>query len=116
MLLLYGISNCDTVKKARAWLDQHGLDYAFIDIRKNPLQSGVLSQWGYTCGWDVLVNKRSRTWRELDEADKTNLSAQSAIKLLQTHPTLMKRPVLEINKNNVLVGFNEKDYCQHLQS
>lgn len=114
MLSLYGISNCDTVKKARDWLRQHGHEYQFVDIRKTPLDSGTLKRWSYTCGWEVLVNKRSRTWRELAEKDKSDLSEQSAIKLLQAQPTLMKRPVLEVDNNNVLVGFNEKSYSEHL--
>ena len=114
MLTLYGISNCDTVKKASAWLERHGLEYQFIDFRKNPLKSGTLKQWSYTCGWETLINKRSRTWRELGDNDKTGLSEQKALKLLQSHPTLIKRPVLEIDSDTVLIGFSEKEYQQYL--
>lgn len=115
MHTLYGISNCDTVKKARDWLEQHGLAYQFIDIRKTPINTARLKDWGYTAGWEVLVNKRSRTWRELSAKDKDNLSEQKTLKLIQKYPTLLKRPVLEIDSDDVLIGFNEKQYAQLLQ-
>ncbi|MFO7604298.1 MAG: Spx/MgsR family RNA polymerase-binding regulatory protein [Gammaproteobacteria bacterium] len=114
MLRLYGIRNCDTVKKARDWLSQHGLEYQFVDIRNTPIDSGTFERWRYTCGWEALVNKRSRTWRELPEAEKEALAEHTALELLAKYPTLLKRPVLEIDTHNTLIGFDVARYRQHL--
>lgn len=111
MLTLYGIKNCDTVKKARAWLESHGVDYQFHDLRQDGLTKTELGRWLKQLGRDTLINKRSTTWRNLSEQDKTINSDAQAIKLLLAQPTLIKRPVLE-NKQQILVGFNPKDYAQ----
>ena len=109
MLSLYGISNCDTVKKARRWLDQHGLSFNFIDYRKTPLDKKIIQGWLEQVGSEVLLNKKSRTWRELPESDKDKLTDSKIVKLLLEHPTLIKRPVL-IKGKKILVGFDEEAY------
>jgi len=109
MLTLYGINNCDTVKKARRWLEDHGIEYQFHDFRQDGLDIYQLTSWVENLGWETLVNKRSTTWRGLSDKDKNILSKQQAIDLLLIHPTLIKRPVVVKNKT-VLVGFNEAEF------
>lgn len=111
--VLYGISNCDTVKKARKWLEQQSINYIFHDFRKDGLTGKELKNWLTEIGQDVLINKRSTTWRTLPEADKKNLSQANAIKLMLANPTLIKRPVL-VSNNHVIVGFNPAEYKNQL--
>lgn len=109
MLTIYGIKNCDTVKKARRWLEDHGIEYKFHDFRVDGLEKKQLSLWVEQLGWEAILNKRSTSWRNLSEKDK-NISAPSqAINLLLTHPTLIKRPIVE-QKKTLLVGFNENEF------
>lgn len=109
MLQIYGISNCDTVKKARRWLDQHGLSFTFVDYRKDPLDKKIIKGWLEQVGSETLLNKKSRTWRELPDTDKDKLTDSKIVKLLLDHPTLIKRPVL-IKGSNILVGFDAEAY------
>lgn len=109
MTTLYGIKNCDTVKKARRWLDGQGIDYAFHDLRADGLDAATVQAWLDQLGWEVVVNKRSTTWRQLDEATKNNLNGGSACALLLDNPTLIKRPVLDID-GQYRIGFKESDY------
>ena len=109
MLKLYGIPNCDTVKKARKWLESNGINYEFVDFRKNPLSTAQLKDWAETVGLETLLNKRSRTWRELDKDQQDNSNSTKMLQLMQKMPTLIKRPVL-VDKKKVLVGFNNSEY------
>lgn len=109
-ITLYGIPNCDTVKKARRWLEEHGLEYAFIDYRATPLSQSKFAGWVKQAGWEQLLNTRSRTWRELPEDDKQDLDAGKAIDLMSAHVTLIKRPVLEYPRG-LLIGFDTKAYA-----
>lgn len=109
MLTLYGIKNCDTVKKARRWLESHNVDYQFHDFREDGVDKKQLSSWVQTLGWEKLVNKRSTTWRNLSEKEKNISSDTEAVSLLLDNPTLVKRPVTE-DKNILLVGFKEEEY------
>ena len=109
MLTLYGIKNCDTVKKARRWLDDHGIEYQFHDFRQDGLDIKQLSYWIETLDWEAIVNKRSTTWRNLSEKDKAISTNQQAIKLLLANPTIIKRPVLH-NNNTLSVGFKETEF------
>ena len=113
MITLYGIKNCDTVKKACRWLSQHHLDYVFHDFRQDGLAPELLEQWVAQLGWETLVNRRSTTWRELSDAEKSNINQQRAVQYMLAQPTLIKRPVL-IQKENVMVGFSEKTYTKLL--
>lgn len=106
---LYGITNCDSVKKARKWLDAQGIDYAFHDFRKDGLSADDLHRWVQALGWEALLNKRSTTWRQLDDADKTDLNAAKAEALMMKEPTLIKRPVL-VAGQQVMTGFVEGSY------
>ena len=109
MLTLYGIKNCDTVKKARRWLEDHGVEYQFHDFRQDGLDKSQLKGWVEQLGWEAVVNKRSTTWRNLSDKDKEIKTNSQAVKLLAANPTLIKRPVLEKNKN-LLIGFKETEY------
>ncbi len=109
MTILYGIANCDTVRKARKWLSSHDVDYRFHDFRKDGLTAKQLKHWATVVGWETLLNRRGQTWRKLPDKDKTELNQARALKLMQAEPTLIKRPVLEM-KSRVHVGFNDADY------
>ena len=111
---LYGIPNCDTVKKARKWLDAHGLDYTFHDYKKEGADAGKLASWSDAAGWEVLLNKRGTTFRKLDDADKADLDRDKAIALMLQHPSMIKRPVVE-HDGGVLVGFSEEAWTSALQ-
>ncbi len=112
---VYGISNCDTVRKARNWLSQNNITHSFCDIRKEPLSQELLATWLATAGSEVLLNKRSSTWRQLSAAEQQTTATADVIKLLQTYPTLMKRPVL-VHGDIVLVGFNQQQWQQQLEA
>ena len=109
MITLYGIKNCDSVKKARKWLDANHIDYQFHDLREDGLSDKQVTAWVKELGWETVVNKRSTTWKQLDEATRHNMDQASAIKTLVAHPTLIKRPLLDTG-NEHTVGFKEADY------
>jgi len=106
---LYGISNCDTVRKARRWLSDHDVDYVFHDLRKDGLTVKMLHYWDQKAGWEILLNKRGTTWRKLSETVRDNINQQAALKLMQQQPTLIKRPVLDAD-NQIHVGFSTDHY------
>jgi len=109
MLTIYGIKNCDTVKKARRWLEDHGVEYQFHDFRQDGLDKKQITSWVETLGWEFIVNKRSTSWRNLSDEEKAISSNSQAIKLLLEYPTLIKRPVVQ-NKKILLVGFKEAEF------
>ena len=113
MTTLYGIKNCDTVKKARRWLDSHHVDYNFHDFRDHGLERSQLETWVKQVGWETLVNRRSTTWRGLSDTEKSTMNEQKAVQTMLAQPTLIKRPVL-VMQENVTVGFNEKTYTKCL--
>ena len=106
---LYGIKNCDTVKKARRWLDARGLAFEFHDLREDGLSTALVNHWLAKVPADTLLNKRSTTWKNLDASIRDNLQERDIPNLLATHPTLVKRPVLD-RDGELTVGFNEKTY------
>ena len=111
MVHMYGIPNCDTVRKARKWMDASGLDYAFHDYKKEGVDEGDLARWADRCGWEVLLNRRGTTFRKLADADKADMTRDKAIALMLQHPSMIKRPVLETDDGaRVLVGFAESEW------
>jgi arsenate reductase len=106
---VFGIKNCDTVKKARRWLDEHQVSYQFHDFRKDGLDQLTVQQWLNSVSWEQLLNKRGTTWRQLDDPRKDQLDQQTAVELILAHPTLIKRPVIE-DESGVSIGFNESDF------
>lgn len=109
MIKLYGIPNCDTIKKARKWLDNNNLGYEFHDYKKQGVPEKKLKQWVRKAGWETLLNKRGTTWRKLDDGIKSDIDESSAIQVMLDNPSIIKRPVLE-NSNTLLIGFNEEEY------
>lgn len=107
MTTLYGIPNCDSVKKARTWLEKHEVPYDFHDFRKDGLDAALVKDWLARVGVDVLLNRRGTTWRQLDEAEKQDLGETAVARLLLAHPTLIKRPVL-VHGKDLVVGVDEK--------
>ncbi|GGB58521.1 ArsC family reductase [Shewanella inventionis] len=108
-MTLYGIKNCDTVRKARKWLEAEKIDYTFHDFRENGLTADTVSQWVSMVGWETLFNKRSTSFRELSDSDKSDLTQDKAIALMVQFPTLVKRPVL-VKQNSILIGFKAEQY------
>jgi arsenate reductase (glutaredoxin) len=109
MLKMYGIPNCDTIKKARKWLEANGVDYEFHDYKKLGVPQDHLKQWVKQAGWETVLNKRGTTWRKLPADIKDNIDEASAIKVMLENPSIIKRPVLE-SDNIMLIGFNESEY------
>ena len=109
MTTLYGISNCDTVKKARVWLTAHGVDYAFHDYKKAGVDAAALRGWVDRLGWEVLLNRAGTTFRALSDADKSDLDAEKAIAIMCANPSTIKRPVLESGAV-LLAGFKPDTY------
>lgn len=109
MVTLYGIPNCDTIRKARKWLDQHNIEYIFHDFRKDGIEAGQIENWSKQVGWGTLLNRRGTTWRQLPDADRENMDARKAIRLMTEHPAMIKRPVLVMNRK-CTVGFQESTY------
>jgi Spx/MgsR family transcriptional regulator len=103
-IALYGIPNCDTVKKARAWLDANGMEYVFHDYKKEGADPAKLAAWSDAVGWEVLLNRRGTTYRALPDADKADIDREKAIRLMEASPSLIKRPVVE-HPGGLLVGF-----------
>ena len=102
---VYGIKNCDTVKKAIVYLNERDIDYEFVDFRQNPISQQVLKKMVESVGWELLINKRSTTYRSLSEKEKSSINYDLILSL----PTLIKRPVL-IQGENIVVGFNDQQY------
>jgi len=108
---IYGIKNCDTMKKARTWLDGHGVVYGFHDYKLGGIDKAHLQHWAKAVGWEILLNRGGTTFRKLDEAEKENLTEAKAIALMLAQPSMIKRPVLE-NGGDVLVGFKPEIYAK----
>ena len=108
--VLFGIKNCDTVKKARKWLETNGIDYLFHDFRADGLSKDQLQCWIDTLGSDVLINTRSTTWKQLTSQDQNLALSKQASAVVLANPTLIKRPVLE-HAGKTLVGFKPEDYA-----
>jgi arsenate reductase len=109
-LTIYGIKNCDTMKKARAALDRRGVAYAFHDYKSAGIARAKLEGWVKKAGWETLLNKAGTTFRKLPDKDKEGLTEKKAIALMLAQPSLIKRPVLELSGGKLLVGFKPEQY------
>lgn len=107
---LYGIRNCDTMKKAWTWLDQHGVAYGFHDYKKQGIDRADLEGWAKAVGWERLLNRAGTTFRKLPEADRQDLDEAKAIDLMLAQPSMIKRPVL-VADGRLLVGFKPDEYA-----
>lgn len=114
MICLYGIKNCDTIKKARSWLESNGVAYRFHDYRVDGLERGQLQAWADELGWEALLNKRGTTWRNQPDTIRNSIDEASAIRLMLEHPAMIKRPLLDTGTLRHL-GFKAADYAALLQ-
>lgn len=111
MIKLYGIPNCDTIKKARKWLKDNAVDYEFHDYKKLGVPEKELKNWVKQVGWETLLNKRGTTWRKLDDDTKNSVNEKSAVQIMLENPSIIKRPVLVTGKA-LLVGFSADEYAK----
>ena len=111
---LYGIKNCDTMKKARAWLDAKGVPYAFHDYKAEGIDRPRLEAWIRAVGWETLLNRAGTTFRKLPEADKADLDERKALALMLDQPSMIKRPVLDLD-GRLLVGFKPDYYAESMR-
>ncbi len=115
MITLYGIKNCDSVRKARRWLESGEVKYQFHDLRTDGVEPSLLQDWIEQLGWEKLLNRRSTTWRQLPDNEKTELDARKAAALMLQHPTLIKRPLLD-NGSRCLAGFDQQSWQALLEN
>ncbi len=113
-ITIYGIKNCDTMKKARAWLEKHGIDYQFHDYKTAGIDKQRLEGWAKKAGWEALLNKAGTTFQKLPDKDKGSVTEAKAINLMLAQPSMIKRPVLELPKGKLLVGFKPEEYGKAL--
>ena len=106
---MYGIKSCDTMKKARTWLDSHSIDYDFHDYKSAGIEPAKLEAWSKQVGWETLLNRGGTTFRKLSDAERANIDAAKAIRLMGAQPSMIKRPVLELGRT-LLVGFSPESY------
>ena len=112
-LALYGIPTCDTVKKARVWLDQHGVAYVFHDYKKQGIDQARLESWVDELGWETVLNRAGTTFRALPDADKVDLGAAKAVELMLAQPSMIKRPILDLGDRRI-AGFKPDIYAAAL--
>lgn len=113
-LILYGIPNCDTVKKARTWLESHGIAYAFHDYKKAGAEPAKLASWCDVAGWDKVLNRAGTTFKKLPDADKDDLDQARAVAVMAANPSCIKRPIVE-HSGGLLVGFKEAEWAAALK-
>ncbi|MCA1969034.1 MAG: ArsC family reductase [Rhizobium sp.] len=113
--MIYGIKNCDTMKKARLWLDEHGVDYAFHDYKASGIDREHLERWCTDAGWETVLNRAGTTFRQLPNEAKAELDPEKAISLMLAQPSMIKRPVLEAN-GKLLIGFKPEIYAAELKA
>ena len=110
-ITIYGIKNCDTMKKARAWLDGHRVDYAFHDYKIAGIERERLERWCRKVGWEALLNRAGTTFRKLPDKDKQAIDEKKAVALMLAQPSLIKRPVLDLGRDQLVVGFKPELYA-----
>ena len=110
-ITIYGIKNCDTMKKARAWLDSRGVEYKFHDYKTAGIERAKLEGWAKKVGWETLLNRAGTTFKKLPDKDKDGVTEKKAIGLMLAQPSMIKRPVLELGGGKLLVGFKPEIYA-----
>ncbi len=115
-ITIYGIKNCDTMKKARAWLDKHCVAYDFHDYKTSGIERERLERWEKKVGWETLLNRAGTTFRKLPDKDKVGLDAGKAVALMLAQPSMIKRPVLDLGGGKLLVGFSPDRYDEVVAS
>jgi Spx/MgsR family transcriptional regulator len=110
-ITIYGIKNCDTMKKAFAWLDKHKVEYAFHDYKSKGIDKAKLEAWAKKAGWETVINRAGTTFKKLPDKDKESVTEKKAIALMLAQPSMIKRPVLELSGGKILVGFKPEEYA-----
>jgi arsenate reductase len=113
-ITIYGIKNCDTMKKARAWLDSHGVAYDFHDYKSAGIAKDKLARWSARLGWETLLNRAGTTFRKLPDSDKEAITERKALALMAEQPSMIKRPVLDLG-GKLLVGFKPEVYASEIK-
>lgn len=113
-VILFGIKNCDTMKKAFNWLSENGVDYEFTDYKKAGVAAAHLADWSQRAGWETLLNKRGLTWKKLTDAERADVNEAKAIELMAQYPSLIKRPVLDTGRQ-LIIGFTPENYAEQLK-
>ena len=111
-ITIYGIKNCETMKKSRAWLDEHGVECSFHDYKTAGIEAERLERWCRKVGWEALLNRSGTTFRKLPDKEKDGLDAEKAVALMLVQPSMIKRPVLELGGGKLIVGFTPELYAQ----
>lgn len=114
MIKVFGIKNCDTMKKAFTWLEENGVAYEFHDYKKAGVAAAHLADWNARAGWEKLLNRRGLMWKKLSDEERADVDAAKALQLMAQYPSLIKRPVLD-SGNQLLVGFSPETYAEELQ-
>ena len=112
MIKIFGIKNCDTMKKAFRWLDDNNLEYSFHDYKKEGLDEATAKAWVDELGWENIINKRGTTWRKLDEETKGTMDNNNAVHIMMTQPSIIKRPLLVV-KESIYLGFDAENYAKN---
>lgn len=114
MVTMYGISQCDTIKKAKNWLSNQGIDYSFHDYKKQGVDTQLLEHWLQQLGWEKLINRSGTTWRKLPENLRESMNTERARQVMLENPSIIKRPLL-VDGDTLLLGFSADSYTQHFQ-
>ncbi len=114
IITMYGIKNCDTIKKARTWLEKHKIDYDFHDYKAAGVDRAQLEAWSKKVGWETLLNRAGTTFRKLSDKDKAVADEKQAIALMLAQPSMIKRPVLDLGRGKLIVGFKPEVYADAL--
>jgi len=114
MMIIHGLKNCDTTRRARRWLTEHDCEHRFVDLREDGVDVNTIRDWIAEAGWERLLNRRGTTWRQLSEEHRSDLTEDKALALLTQYPTLIKRPVLK-HCRGLLVGFDAAVYAAALE-
>ncbi|MEP0709646.1 MAG: arsenate reductase [Parvibaculum sp.] len=112
VLIVYGLKNCDTCRKALKWLEAEGIAHRFLDVRADGISAADVKRFAKGAGWETLLNKASTTWRSLPDSDKDDITETGAVKLMAAHPALIKRPVFDMGSAGIAVGFRDTQKAQ----
>lgn len=113
MIAIFGIKNCDTMKKAFRWLDENKITYTFHDYKKEGVEEATAQAWVNELGWESVINKRGTTWRKLDEDTKNTMNNENAVHIMMSQPSMIKRPLLVIDQS-IILGFSTEEYAEKL--
>ena len=113
MIAIFGIKNCDTMKKAFRWLDENKITYTFHDYKKEGVEEATAQAWVNKLGWESVINKRGTTWRKLDEETKNTMNNENAVHIMMSQPSMIKRPLLVIDQS-IILGFSTEEYAEKL--